>query len=125
MFTVIPYLYRDAANYKQANEIVLDGELSSADIAAIESKLSDGEYFIPGDLAGLGVEELQPRSSGFPSTDDHVYHELELGSLEVQATVPEGTVVLSKDEFLKAFEAISNSEAWDVAGCMARLDLPA
>jgi hypothetical protein len=125
MFTVIPYLYRDAANHKQSNEIVLEGELSSTEIAAIESKLSDGEYFIPGDLVGLGIEELQPRSIGYPSEEDHVYHELELDSLEVQATVPEGTVVHSKEEFVKAFEAIPDSEGWDIAACMQRLDLPA
>lgn len=125
MFTIIPYLYRDAANYKQANEIVLEGELSSSEIAAIESKLSDGEYFIPGDLVGLDIEELQPRSPGYPSGDDHVYHELQLDSLEMRATVPEGTVVLPKEDFVKAFGALSNSEGWNIAACMQRLDLPA
>jgi hypothetical protein len=125
MFTVIPYLYRDAANYKQHGEIVLEGPLNAVELSAIESKLSDGEYFIPGDLAGLGIEELQPRASGFPSEDDHVFHELRLEHIYVRDTAPEGTTVLAKDNFVQAFNAISGPNGWDVAACMERLDIPA
>lgn len=124
MYTVIPYFYRDAANYKENSEIVLDGELSSAEVAAVQNKLSDDEFFIPGDLRGLDIEELQPRLQSFPSEDDHVYHTLSLEELKLQESVPEGTFVISKEEFVNAFNKIATSESWDIEACMTRLDIP-
>lgn len=124
MYTVIPYFYRDAANYKEGSEIVLDGELTSEEVAAIQSKLSEDEFFIPGDLPGLGIEELQPRLQSFPSEDDHVYHTMCLDALKLQSTVPEGTDVISKEDFVSAFNKIATSESWDIEACMTRLDIP-
>ncbi len=46
MNTKIKYLYRDGANYKCQNEVVLAGKFSPRDIALIK-RTNDGEFFIP------------------------------------------------------------------------------
>lgn len=68
--TIIEYMYRDASNYKQYHSVVIEGELTWAEI---EPYLDKGEYFIPGQV---GLPELQWRFPSFPSEDDHVWHEL-------------------------------------------------
>jgi hypothetical protein len=122
MFTIIPYLYRDASNYKEGDFIILEGTLSESQIAAIEDKLDEGENFIPADLK-LGIEELQDRLTSFPSEDDHVWHELQLSEIEVVASVPDGSNTIPSEDFVAAFEKIADSNSWDVAGCMERLDI--
>lgn len=123
MFTVIPYLYRDASNYKAFKVIALDDVLSADDIAAIKSKLSDGEFFIPADLAGLKLPELQDTLEDFPSEDDHVWHTLQLEQLEEAAEAPEDAEVVSKTAFMAAFVKIKHPNDWDVSGCMDRLGI--
>lgn len=122
MFTVIPYMYRDASNYKEGDHIILEGTLSDEQIKAIEAKLDEGENFIPADL-NLGLDELQDRLTSFPSEDDHVWHELQLNELEVVATVPDGSNIIPSEDFVAAFEKIADSNSWDVAGCMERLEI--
>jgi hypothetical protein len=124
MFTVIPYVYRDASNYKEGDHIILEGILTEEQIKSIEGKLDDGENFIPADL-NLGIEELQERLMSFPSDDDHVWHELELNEIEVVASVPDGSNTILCEDFVAAFDKIADCNSWDVAGCMERLDIPA
>lgn len=45
--TRISYLYRDASNYKQHNEVVVPGTFTQEQIEAIIGCLDAGEYFIP------------------------------------------------------------------------------
>lgn len=123
MISAIPYQYRDAANYKEGSTIYLDGELSADDIALIESKLSEGDGFIPGNLAKVSVEELQPRMTSFPSDDDHVYHELELTGIRLLKQAPEGESVISARDFVDSFAAIAGPEQWDEAAAMERLGI--
>lgn len=123
MYTVIPYLYCDAANFKESSVIVLEGVLTEEQVGAIISKLNEGTDFIPGDLH-LGIEELQPRMISYPNEDDLVWHELEIDDLEVVATVPNGTDTIPSNDFVNAFSKIADSESWDIAGCMERLDIP-
>lgn len=123
MYTVFPYYYRDASNFKEFDQFVVQGELSPEELAHIGAKLESQEFFIPGDLAPLGIAELQPRMASYPSDDDHVWHTLGLGDISTTETVPEGTAVISKEALLKAFAAITGPEGWDVSGAMDRLGL--
>lgn len=68
--TKIGYLYRDASNWKQWNECIVEGIIDADGIKAIMDSLDEGEYFIP-------------RAVGMPETrfakwtdDDHAYFEL-------------------------------------------------
>lgn len=47
MNTRISYLYRDASNYKQHNEVTVPGTFSEEQIDVIIGCLDLGEYFIP------------------------------------------------------------------------------
>jgi len=124
MYTVIPYLYRDAANHKAHNEIVLSAELNQKEQDLIRSKLSDGEYFIPGDLVGLHIPELQRRMIGGLSEEDHVFHELRLDGQELLEKAPKGATIIPKDAFVAAFSKISGPYGWDIERCLARLGIP-
>lgn len=119
-YTVVPYQYRDAANYKAGGEIILTGLLSEADLGIIRSKLDSGEYFIPHDL-GLGIAELQDTLESFPSEDDHVYHELLLEESEVVSELPEGKVAIPAQSFVDAFKALKDLDTWNVVAATERL----
>lgn len=123
MISAISYQYRDAANYSKCSTIYLDGQLSADDIALIESKLSDGDGFIPGNLAKVSIEELQPRFATFPSADDHVYHELDLSDIRLLKQAPDGEPVISLRDFVDSFAAIAGPEQWDEAAAMERLGI--
>lgn len=105
MYTIIPFRYVDASNFKQCDEIVLEGELTQAEIDSVGAKLIDEHLFIPADLH-LGIPELQNRMDGFPTADDHVFHELKLRDLRVQAKKPGGGVFIDKDDLVAAFHRI-------------------
>lgn len=122
-FTVLPYLYRDSSNYKRGGKIFLEGLLSADNLDAIRAKLNDGEYFIPFDLKGLDIAELQSLLPSFPSEDDHVWHELQIEAIETCGELAEGENSISVEEFLAAFAAIKHSNSWDVVGTFERLGL--
>lgn len=67
MNTEITYLYRDAANWKVYESVIVEGVVSFDDLSA---HFCDGDYFIP-DV--LGWKNLAPN----PRTEyDHIYHEI-------------------------------------------------
>ena len=123
MFTVIPYDYTDAANYKEHSRIVLQGVMTDAHKASIVPKLFEGEAFIPGNLQGVAIEELQARMTSFPSEDDHVYHTLRLDEAEVVPAAPEGLSVIPLADFVRSFDAIPGGNHWDCATAMERLGI--
>lgn len=118
----IPYLYADASNFKEFDVIYVLGTLTPAQLAAIEAKLYDGESFIPFDLK-LGIAELQSRMPTGLSEDDHVWHTLELYQIEMVASVPDGVPAITVDAFLAAFDALRDSNAWDVVAAHSRVGL--
>lgn len=123
VYTVIPYLYRDADNYKACGQIVLEGWLSTADLALIESTLQDGEFFIPADLAGCDIAELQSSLTSFPSIADHVYHELNLEEREQVNTIAEEVTTIPACAFVEAFRRVANPDGWDVSAAVERLGI--
>lgn len=88
MNTAISYLYRDAHNYKEFGEEVLEGELDEAQQQAI---LDMGEDFLPGyfDLPVLRV--------GYNLEFDHIWHEV----TEVYPTTSKPTVSLTAADFVE------------------------
>lgn len=74
-FCVFEYLYRDAANYKLHEAILLSGDFLPSDGERIVAALLDRLYFIP---EAIGLDSLQQGFSSYsetPSEDDHVWHE--------------------------------------------------
>lgn len=122
MFTLISYLYTDGDNFKQSEEIQLQGVLTDEHIKAIEVKLHDQTFFIPGDL-GLGIEELQPRSDSFPDEADHVFHSFVFERREVLDVAKQGVKVIPLEKFTAAFAAIPHSNAWQVSRACERLGI--
>lgn len=121
LFTKLLYCYRDAANYKASSTIWLEGTLTPANVRALEKTLDSGEYFIPEDLVGLGIRELQEELTSFPSEDDHVWHTLDLEDLEVVAALDEGETSIPVSTFLDAFQKVAADGGWKVAEAVERL----
>ena len=121
MNTQVDYMYRDASNYKRGRTEVLAGELSAVEIAEILARREDSEFFIP---AQVGLEELQHElwdeyDSGYPTTDDHVWHELQGEDIQLTEAAPT-MKHLTAAEWLAQWRAVKE---WDVAGAMERLGI--
>ena len=80
----------------------------------IEQFLVGGD-FIP---SQVGLTNLQERMIGFPSEDDHVWHELAPDGME--PTDEEPTIDLTAQELLHAFRRAT----WDVVGTLKELGIP-
>lgn len=97
--TILPYLYRDADNYKQFNECVVPGIPTREQLDRIQASLDDGEYFVP-EKVGLPVKRFEK----WDEQSDHPFCEVNL-SEPLEATDREPDVELSWEELAKAFEA--------------------
>jgi hypothetical protein len=98
MNTRIHYLYRDASNYKQGNEIIVIGELRFAEL---EPLLDDGG-FAPEDV---GLFHPGHQLTKFPGNDDHCWCELEEEDVELtddKPTMNELTAQTLLERFRKA-----------------------
>lgn len=90
MNTAIPYLYRDSSNYKVHDELVVEGELTTAGIASIREVLIDGVWFDP---VPLNLRHRGSELANFPTDDDHDWHELVLD--DVNLTEAAATLTMS------------------------------
>lgn len=111
--TRIPYMYRDASNYKQFGSLVVKGKPTSAQLEALRGCLVDEDKFIPTQigLSHLGAMADWP---SWPCEDGHPWHELQLEQAEqtwLRGDCEEifGTV----DEFITAMT--NASQHWDDA----------
>ncbi len=101
--TRISYLYRDAGNYKQHNEVIVPGTFTPEQIEAIIGCLDAGEYFIPFQI-GFPEERF-----GSITEDDHCW--FELCGVGFEATDAEANIDMTPDEVVAKFlEAKGN---WD------------
>lgn len=112
--TEIGYMYRDAFNYYQFEIAVVAGKVTREQLLAGCSHISGDNDFIP---SQVGLEDLQPRMGSFPSTDDHVWHEL----LEVKPTRKSPTVAFNAEWLMNRFLACK--DRWDVSKAMKKLGL--
>lgn len=77
MNTKITYLYRDAANYKETESVVVSGRMSLGDVLLY---LDEGEYFAPADV---GLPHPGPKLASWPDEDDdHCWCSLDAESFE-------------------------------------------
>ena len=91
MNTRFEYLYRDGHNYKQHNEVVIEGEFA---LDQLRPHLYEGEFFMPSEV---GLEDLQD----YPYRNcDHIWHQLV--SAEPTEVVP--TVEVRAKEFVERFQ---------------------
>lgn len=105
MNTRISYLYRDASNYKQHNEVTIPGTFTEEQIDTIIGCLELGEYFIP-------------KQIGFPekrfekiTDDDHCWFELSRDCFEETDAEPD--IEILPDEVVRRFEVAYRN--WDTS----------
>jgi len=120
MNTTFTYLYRDASNNKQWEDVVLAGQIEAD---AIRACLWEGDFFIP---QSVGLPPLQERFAAqgyeFPTEDDHCWHEV--GGVELTEAAP--TVAVTATELSSRFsrcaadgwpaQGVDAVNAWDAAG---------
>jgi hypothetical protein len=107
MNTLIAYQYRDAANYKEFDTVIIHGQLSLSDI---EGYLYEKEFFIPSEI---GLKDLQPESI---NQDDHIWHEI----LEISHTNKQPTVNITAQKIISNFKKASLEE-WNILEASKRL----
>lgn len=77
-YTVVSYRYTDGTNCKRDGRMVFRGRLTVAQLKLIQSRLDEGEYFVP---AQVGFADLSFAFTDFGG-DDHGWHILRLGEPE-------------------------------------------
>lgn len=93
--TVLQYMYRDGANWKQLGRTVFSGRITREDVVAIVDALHDGEWFIPGQI---GLEDLQ---EGWDPQYDHPFHSICCFELTLESA-NDGEI----GDFVKAFTTV-------------------
>lgn len=107
MNTRFEYLYRDGENYKQYNEVVIEGEFT---LEQLQPHLYWGQFFMPSEV---GLEDLQQH----PYRDcDHVWHEL----CSAEPTWDEPTIELNAGEIVSRFCAAAAVE-WETRTVSSRM----
>lgn len=107
--THIPYMYRDAANYKVCRTLVLRGSITAEQVEQLRATLHDGDHFIP---TQIGMPHLGTESgwASFPCEDDHIWHELELDAVE-EGSGREDEAWFSVEEFITMMTTAA--QRWD------------
>ena len=96
MNTRINYLYRDASNYKQFGEVVVEGPMERSQLGPL---LKDQEFFIP---SKVGMADLQP---DMRTEDDHIWHEIE----GLTRTSERPSLDITAEQLLQRFKDMSKS----------------
>ncbi|MDR4506437.1 MAG: hypothetical protein MRK01_16825 [Candidatus Scalindua sp.] len=109
MNTVFTYQYRDAANYKEFDTVIIRGLFSLKDI---EKYLYEKVFFIPSEI---GLKDLQPENL---NQDDHIWHEI----LEISQTNEQPTVTITAEKILSNFKKAS-LEGWNILEVSRRIGL--
>lgn len=105
--TLIIYQYRDAANYRVFDTVIIRGLLSINDI---EKYLYEKEFFIPSEI---GLKDLQAE---ILSNDDHIWHEI----LEISRANKQPTVNITAQKIISNFKKASLEE-WNILEASKRL----
>ncbi len=116
-FSRFGYEYRDASNYKAFDEVLLIGAATDEARAVINGKLNSDGCFVP-ELVGLAP--LQSTLEGFPSEDDHIWHQflylLPATDREIGSLTPSGEL----SNLLSNFEKL---EPWESPAMLKRIAL--
>ncbi len=122
MFTRVHFFYRDASNYKYTGEILVAGKMT---LDQIKPHLLEGDSVL---VCQLGRElELdiphpgQQATGGFPTTDDHVY--VEIDECEIVHKLNEGeTPACTASRFIQGLKQLAGK--WDIAAETKTLEIP-
>lgn len=106
MNTRIFYQYRDADNYKNYSEVIINGVLLLDDIKCF---FRDGEFFIPSEV---GLEDLQVQPL---SVVDHIWHEI----TDLSNTEDVSNCDLNSEQLLKNFR-YADSIDWNETAVFKR-----
>ncbi|USN15889.1 hypothetical protein PAPPERLAPAPP_01470 [Brevundimonas phage vB_BpoS-Papperlapapp] len=103
--TRLSYMYRDASNYKEHLEFILDGLMTMEQAVKVCSLLTgDGDDFLPV-LLGMESASWSSDGGGAHYADDHPWHEL--NSISPTRQDHDGMTV---DQFIAAIEAADNQQ---------------
>ena len=107
MNTCMEYLYRDAANYKSYNQVIVTGSITDEQKKAIYDTLEEGTYFIPEQI-GLDLYR------GWDvSEDDHPFCELDVEHDFYETNDPANDETFTVEDLVAAFVATKGK--WDAA----------
>lgn len=76
MWTIFRYCYRDAGNFKAFGSVAVEGALTIADRAVLESRLEPDRLFVVEQVGLPPLYEELYRWSGGPVAADHCWHEM-------------------------------------------------
>lgn len=102
--TKITVMYRDAANYKKVEDLVLAGALAQDDLDRMIGAMDEGTYFLP---AQVGLPSLDPGPADHDEELDHPWHTIQ----QVELTQAPPTDRLSTSELVKSWP--DSADAWD------------
>lgn len=108
MNTKISYMYRDADNYKQYAEVVIEGSISDEDKKLILNKRDEELYFIP---SQVGLDDLQERMPSPIGDSDHIWHELQ--DEDINLTEDDPTINHTFDNVKDLVDRFKEIDKWD------------
>jgi hypothetical protein len=109
--TVIPVVYRDAANWKLHEQYVLRGAITPEQEARLRATLNEDaglHHFIP---TQIGETHLGPFNDRW-TEDDHVWHELGVDDIETSDRYDVRVPLMTVEEFVTAMEDAA-AAGWD------------
>lgn len=112
MNTKFSYIYRDAENYKASNTIVLEGELTEAQINEMLALLDCNGCFVPSDV---GLPHLHEELQRWDTQDydiDHPFHELHRDY--ICSTKEEPNVPMSARKLYEKFKEVDGHWSIDM-----------
>ena len=123
MNSVFDLEYRDAANYRAGERVVVSGEITQDQIDEISRNLEDGQFIIAHQV-GLPTPAEKLHAEFGVDSDDHVFTTLEQWESD-QPTIADfltedpATIEMTVEELARKI----GSASWDVSGEMERQGL--
>lgn len=108
--TIVPYMYRDASNFKAFGDIIVAGAITDEQRAALKASLDVNDTFIPEQLHLEHLGWQEDTWTSFPASDDHVWHELLVDEIRVEEN--DHQPVFTVDDLVKWFVDAA-VEGWD------------
>lgn len=88
--TVVPYMYRDASNYKAHTEVHLAGTITPEQVEQVRQSLAsivdEHTGFIPEQIGWDHAGANESSWNGLNYEDDHCWHELDVDDIYVTST---------------------------------------